>query len=431
MNNRELAAVILAAVLFVSVLLYSQTRALLPNLLRAFFTPKLFVPLLTYAAGLGSIVWLAARVDLWVPDLLPDTVFWFFLTGLVWYFNIHKAGEDPNFFRSKIVATLGIAAFFEFFINLETLPLIGELVLQIVLIFVVLMQAVAATKPEFRLVKRLFGGLAGLIVVGIVGYTVVALIGDWDARDPALLARKLFLPIWLTLASVPFIYVVALAAGYEGLFLHARFMNDKQRPSLRSLLGIMSSLRGSLVDIKEFRGFRLKAAVQFRSYRGARAEVVGFKRDRQADQERRAAARERLVRYEGVDGASSDGRRLDRREFAETKKTLQWLATCHMGWYRREDRYQPDLLSKLGSFEREGLPAPPGIYMRVSKNGQSWYAYRRTLTGWFFGIGANGAPPNQWLYDGSKPPKGFPGSHGSWRDNLSGQPEEWLPEDNL
>ena len=53
----------------------------------------------------------------------------------------------------------------------------------------------------------------------------------------------------------------------------------------------------------------------------------------------------------------------------------------------------------------------------VSEDGQSWYAWRRTVTGWCFAIGAAGAPPNQWEYDGPEPPEGFPSEDQAWGDS--------------
>ena len=61
-----------------------------------------------------------------------------------------------------------------------------------------------------------------------------------------------------------------------------------------------------------------------------------------------------------------------------------------------------------------GLPAEHGITMHVSKNGQSWYAWRRTPSGLCFGIGAAGPPPDQRFYEGMEPPRGFPKVSPDW-----------------
>jgi hypothetical protein len=36
------------------------------------------------------------------------------------------------------------------------------------------------------------------------------------------------------------------------------------------------------------------------------------------------------------------------------------------------------------------------------------------VTGWCFAIGASGAPPDQWEFDGPEPPTGFPGADAKW-----------------
>jgi hypothetical protein len=52
--------------------------------------------------------------------------------------------------------------------------------------------------------------------------------------------------------------------------------------------------------------------------------------------------------------------------------------------------------------------------MRVAADGQSWLAWRRTISGWCFAIGSTGPPINEWLYDGAEPPMGFPGGDPEW-----------------
>jgi hypothetical protein len=109
-------------------------------------------------------------------------------------------------------------------------------------------------------------------------------------------------------------------------------------------------------------------------------------------------------------------RRLDRREFKETVSALRSLALYQIGWYRNHSgRYKEDLLAIIGDdFTSDGLPKDSGITLKVSDDGQSYYAWRRTVTGWCFAIGAAGPPPEQWEYDGPHPPQRFPGEDPAW-----------------
>ena len=111
----------------------------------------------------------------------------------------------------------------------------------------------------------------------------------------------------------------------------------------------------------------------------------------------------------GRPGEDAEGQRYDRREFAATCSALRFLHSCHAGHYRHNDRYKPELLGLLSpSLGRDGLPDDHGIECHVSADGQSWYAFRETVTGWWFGIGARDGPPDEWMYDGPNAPTGFP-----------------------
>lgn len=86
-----------------------------------------------------------------------------------------------------------------------------------------------------------------------------------------------------------------------------------------------------------------------------------------------------------------------------------------MGWHRnRGGRYDENLLRIVGDLTSQGLPTEHGIQMSVREDGQAWFAWRRSVTGWCFAIGAAGPPPSEWEYEGPDPPAGFPGMDSSW-----------------
>ena len=148
----------------------------------------------------------------------------------------------------------------------------------------------------------------------------------------------------------------------------------------------------------------------------AKLRVIGKQRDRiRRDEEEKRRQTDGLVRYAGYRGTDEDGRRLDRREFAETIRALEVLSSAHMGWFRREPvgRYKVKVAEFMGTFAR-GLPEGHGIAMEVADDGQSWYAWRRTVSGWVLAVGAASPPPDQRFYDGEYPPKGFPGPDRHW-----------------
>ena len=223
--------------------------------------------------------------------------------------------------------------------------------------------------------------------------------------------------MWLTVGLVPFLYLFSIYVAYDGVFHRISRKNTGSWSRYRSRLALLSVLHFRAGTVRKLAGYwyftrKLGEAQTFSAARGVVADFLdALRREEQAkiDEE------DRLRRYSGSQELDDEGQRLDRREFAATIDALHWLATCQMGWHENGGRYRRDMLRVLGDdFTRHGLPRESGITLHVAQDGQSWYAWRRTVTGWCFAIGAAGPPPDQWRYDGPEPPRGFPAKDSSW-----------------
>jgi hypothetical protein len=432
MNNRELATFILLGFGLLLMLLSRDLRGALKEILKQLLSPKLAVPLMIFTGWTLLAVWTARAAGFWTADLIGSTGLWFLFVGLVWFVHLGDAGRDADFFKRRVLEAAGIGAVLEFFVNLEVMSLPAELAFLVFAMFVAMLDAVAHSKVGFRPVARLTSSVLVLIGIGLIANTIDGLRDNWHALVVRDIVNQLLLPVWLTTAAVPCIYLIALYAGYESLFMNMRFWNDKRRPSVSAFVGVIAELRGSLIDISGFQGISAKHAARTRSFHAARRSVRDFKHSRAEDQAARLAAQDRLKQFVGVPGVDAEGQLLDRREFAQTKSALRWIATCHMGWYQRDDlpdAYRLDLLTMLGDFVRQGIPEDHGIAMKVRKDGQSWYAYRTTPAGHVFAIGANAAPPSQWFYDGVHPPSGFPSTKSGWSSFMDPERPEWNEEE--
>lgn len=434
MNDRELATFILLCLLVIAVLTYPKTRADIPGLTKQLFLSKLTALLALFVASIVAAVCIAHSLGLWTSSLAGATVLWFLFVGFAWFINLNDAGNDPDFFRKRFLETLGISALFEFFLNAQSLPLALELPLQTVVVLLAAVSAYAATKEETKPVATFGSVLLGITATGLFLFTVIRLATTWSDVDKSALLNELLMPIWLTASVIPILYAFALFMIYESLFLRMSFLNERSPASCRAKVGTILGLRGALVDVAQFRGVPVRLAARAKSVRDARGAVAQFKHERAADIAARQEARRTLELNAGRPGVDSEGLVLDRREFAETKEALRWLATCHMGWYQQEgrpDTYRADLLEVLQSMDDEQFKfvTPEPVVTQVRKNGKAWYAYRRTPSGHVFGIGAVGAPPSQWFFDGPEAPKGFPaqGSPG-WTDFMSPDRPEWRSE---
>lgn len=432
MNNRELATLILLVIFAVLALAIRDVRGMLPSLAKQLFVSKITPLMLAFVGVEVGAIWLAAGFSLWSPDLLGGTILWFLLVGFVWFVSLGEAGKDPDFFKRRFLETLGVTAFLEFFLNAQVMPLPVELVAQAFLFVVVGVNVLASNQRQYKPVATWTSGIMVLSTLGLLAYSVAHVISNWPGLDKRGLVDELLMPVWLSGAAVAVLYPIAFYMGYELLFVRLSFLHDERKPSLRAKVGIAWGLRGSLVDIDQFRGPAARDAAQSTTARDAYEAVRRFKRERAEDLDARAANRRTLVENAGRRGVDASGRVLDRREFAETKEALLWLATCHMGWYRNEDqagRYRPDLLEVLRDSRQFEFETDEPIVSKVRKDRQAWFAYRATPSGHVFGIGASGPPPSQWFYDAPSPPSGFPSEASeNWTDGLRGNRPEWDAE---
>lgn len=414
-DNRQLATLILLGAFLAWAVSRRSVRQSSGTVVRQAASPKILGPFLLYGAWLASLHYLAWRAGLWNTQLVGESIFWA-APGAAFLMNsATDAGKKDNFFRDRTVETIKLGAFFEFFLNIKSFSLVGELLLLPIAVLLSLVRVVAAHDEKFRSARRPLDVVLTLMTLGLLAYTIVSLVQDWSVLDKGQELRKLAMPIWLTLGAMPFAFVTALIASYGQVFSRMNFTSEEKRASLRAKVGVMLGLRTRLLDIHSFAGRSSQRAGRTKTIRGAVAVV----RDDKAERRRKAADEQaqvdRLEAFAGVEGTDDEGRQLDQREFTETKTALRWLATCQMGWHNnRGKRYRSELLAALGDFQ--GLPADHGIVLKVRKDGKAWYAYRRTVTGWVFGIGSRKKPPDQWFYDGPEPPTSYPQPGHGWGD---------------
>jgi hypothetical protein len=295
---------------------------------------------------------------------------------------------------------------------------VAELILQPFLVLLGLMSVVAGMNDRHKSVKRLTDRVLIFIGLALLAFTLQQLVVNWDELDKLQAMRELVLPMWLTVGLLPFIYFLSLYSNYEMAFKGIDFRTKDRRARFRAKLAFMTKFHLRAREAHTFNWLWARRLGSADSFRAARQVIDDFRQSKRDEERAATEEHERIRRYTGSDETDEEGRRLDRREFEETTDALRYLAGCHMGWYRnRGNRYRTDMLEIMSNdFSRQGLPQEHGITMRVRRDGKAWYAWRQTVTGWCFAVGAADPPPNQWEYDGPEPPSGFPGEDRAWGD---------------
>lgn len=417
LSNREIAVLVWLGVAAIWVLASKKTRTAFGRVAQQAASPPISVPLILLFGYIALECWVASRVGLWNSTLTKDTLVWAAVSGMVIFFKFGDASKERHYFRSRMLATVGITEFMQFFSDHYVLSLPAELILQPILAFLAMLVVVARYQREHEVVSKLLSRVLAVLGVAFVVAGIVHVVATFGRQT----LLEFALPMWLTIGLLPFVYVFSLYANYQYAFKGINW-GTKQKPwrvRFRAKVALVLKFKLRSRDSYRFPWHLAHSLTDAQSLAEAMQilDLLELSREQQA---RAVLVRQdRLRRYAGSDEVDDDGRRLDRREFDETKAALQWVATCQMGWYRNADqggRYRADLLDAVlqNDFTRNGLPKDSGIVMAVSEDGQAWYAWRRTVSGWCFALGASGPPPNQWEYDGPEAPQGFPGEDDCW-----------------
>ena len=419
LDNREIAACIWTGVISLWYWSKPTIRSAVKHVIARLFRPAILIPLLAMFLWIGLEIAVGTRLSLWNTDLALSTVVWTVGSATVLCFNCVKAAKEPDFFKRILLGTLAVTVFVEFFMNLYVFSLPVELVLQLAIIILALVAAVTGARMQDEKIKNTCELLLVLIVIWMLFYSARQAYLHWEQIDKQSLYLELGLPVWLTLGIIPYLFLFSIVLAYDLAFRRINALDAQAPAKYRAGVTLLCSFHVRFRDLSGFSAYWLNSLAKAANFRAAREVIREFRLRRRETALAEQAKMERLQRNAGMQGTDDDGRRLDQREFRETMDALLWLHTCQNGWYERSGgRYREDLLSILDdSFVRHGLPEESGITLRVSQDGQSWYAWRRTVTGWCFAIGAQGPPPICWEHDGSEPPKGFPGEDPVWGEH--------------
>jgi hypothetical protein len=373
----------------------------------------LLVLVLVFWAFLALVVGVAWKNGFWSPDFAKDTVLWALIPGLILIFSFVRAGEERGFYVRALKRVVGLTAIVESYVNLGSFPLLVELVLVPVAVFLVVMSGFAGLSAEHAIVKRWADRLLGVIglalLVGAAGYLASA----WDSLDKTKLALQFMVPVSLTAVSLPFVFVFSLYANYQSHFARFDWMKKGDaRARRRAKLALLLSYGLRNHELAAFSGRAISDLGNANSWREARRVVMYRRAEARLEEAEKELAAARLLRYEGVTGEDWDGRPYDEREFAKTKETLQFIAGVQRN-RAEEGRYRADLREILkGTFPRE-MPESEFV-ITVSPDRSGWAAWRRTIGGWYLGIGAAGPSHEQWTYVGPKQPQELPTEQGGW-----------------
>ena len=111
----------------------------------------------------------------------------------------------------------------EFFISSFTFNIVVEIILIPILTFLFLLDAIAETKEEFKVVKKLMSYLLTLIGLVILGFTLKNAIYDYSSLATVDTFVSFFIPLVFSILYLPVVYGFAVYAKYQMIFIRMSF----------------------------------------------------------------------------------------------------------------------------------------------------------------------------------------------------------------
>jgi hypothetical protein len=412
LTNRDLAFLVWLTVVAVLVLVRPGGRRGVMDLVRL-VRGKIAVLLLAYASWTAGAVAVASRFGFWDAGFLKDTLVWFAVPGMALLFGFQKAYQGQGFYGRTLVRVIGLTALVEFYVTLGAFDLWVELLLLPALVLLSGMSAVAGMKPETRAVKQFVDRLTALVGVLLLIATAAYLVRNWEQLDKSALALTFVLPIWLTVATLPFVFLFSLLANYETTFVRIDFFaHDNPKGRRRAKLALLTTYGLRNRELHRFAGLGPQELARAESWVEARRIIAFYRAKARLEDVEKDLKAKRVARYAGVSGTDWEGQPRDQREFEDTKRALNDLHMFHSPQHKN-GRYREDIMTVVGGLLSKTFPESE-IVMTIGPKARSWWAWRRTEGGWVFGIGANGAPPDEWTWRGPEPPKRGPGPGTGW-----------------
>lgn len=363
LTDRELATVFWLSLLGLAVIALgtrnAEVRASLGHLLTLRFPPELPLLVALFAGWVALAVGLASLLGFWNADLTTDTLLWFLVPGLGLFVSLGEVGQE-RFLRRRLWRTIGLSAFVAFYLNILAFHIAIEIAIQP--LATVLVAAAALSRAPLH--KRLAERMLRVLGVALLVATTLNIAANAASLDLWQVSLTWLLPVWLTIAALPFVYLLGIYDHYRVLFALADLDAADWRARLQARAAMLTSLRGDAGELVAARRslYTIRQVAIASDFASARAALERNQADRRAqlEAERRKAAD--LVRLAGTRGTDEEARQLDRREFEETTRALSALATRQMSWYQNRGKcYRREVLELMAHHHAlKGLPAEHG-----------------------------------------------------------------------
>lgn len=217
-NNRELAISTWLLFGFLLLILYKSTREQIGEMLRILTSRIMLVNVFFILSYLTLVVYSLYLVRFWDFIFLKETLIWLFTVGLVSVYRVVGKDEE-KIFKRIMLDSLKITIMLEFFVNVKIFSFWIEFIVILLAIFIAIIQIVAKDIPKLEKLPGIIDNGFTLIALSLFIYGLIEVTTNYRMYVKLETLQEMLMPSLLTILFIPFIYLFALYARYESLFV--------------------------------------------------------------------------------------------------------------------------------------------------------------------------------------------------------------------
>lgn len=249
LNTRETAILVWIVLALAVALAIPSLRVAVIKAAKTATTPSLAILIVATTSFAATITLCLAWLGYWRTSMIPTTVAWFFGIAILGTFSTDGVGE----LRGLATRTVALTAVVEFVSNAYRFPLPLELVLIPGIVAFVTFAGFADLRSEFAILRTPFAVFGVALLVGTMTPSVVYVLQHVWQLASAERAREFLLPLVLTLAFLPYLYLVRMAVAWQtALGMLGNQMQDRPALLKAARRTLIRSCQASLSRIQLF-----------------------------------------------------------------------------------------------------------------------------------------------------------------------------------
>lgn len=229
LDNRETSLIIWAGIVIVWLLCIKDLRASVFDIMKHLFATRLTYVFALIIAYTGLIYYALFRVNFWEDGLLKEGLICLVTIGL-WGVGtaISKVKTLKQSLKSMAIDSVKVVILIQFLTGFYVMSLPLELFIIPLAFLLGVLQASSSRKEQtdskFSLTTKLFNWMISILGLSILGYSIKQFIIRPDELLTILNLKELLLPIIMTLAYIPLLYLIGIYTSYESFYPRLKFL---------------------------------------------------------------------------------------------------------------------------------------------------------------------------------------------------------------